>query len=90
MMATALRRGNNMATSAIETKLDKLSAALAEMGARHYMKDVKIPNGSVLDFVAVRHTTIIVQIDTDGGFEVFAPVEKTHKLDATIAALKAL
>jgi hypothetical protein len=30
MLATALRRGNNMATSAIETKLDKLSEALAE------------------------------------------------------------
>jgi len=45
--------------------------------------------------VTVKHyytpkSNIIVEIDNDGGFEVYATVEKTNSVDAIIAALKAL
>jgi hypothetical protein len=43
-----------------------------------------------LNFFYVRKTTVIVQVFKNGGFEVFAPVEKTNYVDATINALKAL
>lgn len=33
---------------------------------------------------------IIVEVDNDGGFEVYAPIERSNSVDATIAALKAL
>lgn len=85
--ASARRRGSNMATSAIEAGLN---AALMEVGARHFRKDNHGIDDSILNFFEIRKTTIIVQIFKDGGFKVFAPVEKTNSVDATIAALKAL
>ena len=82
-----------MATSAaVETGLDKLSAALKEMGARCYCKSTPVSHGciaTVLHYYTPK-SNIIVEVDNDGGFEVYAPVEKANSVDATISALKAL
>lgn len=75
-------------SSTVETGLDKLYAVLEEMAARCY-REATDRNGT-LKFYSVRHTTVIVEIDKDGGFEAYAPVEKTNSVDATIAALRAL
>jgi cytochrome oxidase Cu insertion factor (SCO1/SenC/PrrC family) len=77
-----------MATAGNETVLDKLNVVLKEMGALCY-RETTDRNGT-LKFYSVRHTTVIVEIDNDGEFEVLAPVEKSNRFDATVAALKAL
>jgi hypothetical protein len=81
-------------SAAVETPIEKLNTALKEMGARCYCESTPVSHGCI---VAVKHyyvpepkTTVIVEVHDDGGFEVYAPVEKTNSVEATIAALKAL
>ncbi len=79
-------------SAAVETGLDKLNTALKEMGARCYCESTPVSHGCI---VTVKHyytpkSNIIVEMDKDGGFEVYVPVEKTNSVDATIAALKSL
>jgi hypothetical protein len=83
-----------MATTAVETALDKMNTALKEMGARCYCESTPVSHGCI---VTVKHyylpqpkATVIVEVHDDGGFEVYLPVEKANSVDATIAALKAL
>jgi hypothetical protein len=95
MLANALRRGSNMSTSAaVETPIEKLNTALAEMGARCYCESTPLSHGCILSvkhyYIPQPKTTVIVEVHDDGGFGVYAPVEKTYSFNAAIAALKAL
>ena len=80
------------ASAAVETGLDKLNTALKEMGAWCYCESTPESHGCI---VTLKHyytpkSNIIVEVDNDGGFEVYVPVEKTNSVDAAIAALKTL
>lgn len=81
-----------MVTTGIGTPIEKLNAVLNEMGARCYCESTPISHGCIM---SIKHyytpqSRFVIEVHDDGGFEVFAPVEKTNSVDATIAALKAL
>jgi hypothetical protein len=82
-----------MATSAIETRLEKLNTALNKMGAQCICESTPVSHGWIMTlkhyYMPQSKTTVIVEIQDDG-FEIYAPLVKSNSVDAIIKALKAL
>jgi len=71
-------------------KLKGIHATLAEIGARG-LGIYDGPNGSELKFYSIKGRVVILQIYGDGsGYEVYAPIENSNSITATIDALRAI
>jgi hypothetical protein len=83
-----------MATSAIKTGLDKLNAVLKEMGAWCYCESTPVSHGCITTlkhyYMPQSKTHVIVEVQDDGGFGIYAPLVKSNDIDSCLAALKAL
>ena len=83
-----------MATSAIETRLEKLNTALNKMGAQCICESTPVSHGWIMTlkhyYMPQSKTHVIVEVQDDGGFEIYAPLVESNDIDSCLAALKAV